>query len=144
MRKTLRRAPKPHLLANIIASFPTPIALPTRNPHFKRYSIADTKVRDGRAERGHHTSRLVAHAQRLAHHDIAVAAVVVVVQIRAAETGAADGDLQFVCLGVGERTRLDAEVFGAVQHADVYGVHGFVLVVSSLGVSRTHQSGEGL
>jgi hypothetical protein len=44
----------------------------------------------------------VAEAHGLAHDEVAIAAVVVVVEVRAAETGCADGDLDFGAGGRGD------------------------------------------
>lgn len=44
----------------------------------------------------------MAESQRLADEDIAVAVVGVVVQVAAAEAGAVDCDLDFVCRGGGQ------------------------------------------
>ena len=96
MRETLRTAPKPHALTNVVSTFFASLADLARQTNFQCYLISNTEVFDVRANTDHNTSRLVAKRERLLNKNVAIAIVSVVVKIRTAEAGGANADLK-VC-----------------------------------------------
>lgn len=87
VRETLCRTAKLHLFADVVPSLSTTAAGVTGNAHFDGDAVTDLEVTvltrrspDGLDDAG----RFVAECERLADQDVAVAVVVVVVQIRAA------------------------------------------------------------
>ena len=89
-------AAEPHLAADVVAALEAEGALAARLADLEGDLVADLEGRDARADGGHDARRLVAERQGLPHQDVAVAEVVEVVQVRAAETRGLDGDLDLV------------------------------------------------
>ena len=95
-------AAEPHLAADVVAALEAERALAARLADLEGDLVADLEACDARADGGHDARRLVAERQGLPHQDVAVAEVVEVVQVRAAETRSLDGDLDLVGGGRGQ------------------------------------------
>ena len=85
MRHHARRAPEPHVPADIVPPASTQLARSARQSHLQRYKVPGRESCHLRADGNYATRRLMAQGQRLPHDDIAIAVVVEVVQVRAAE-----------------------------------------------------------
>lgn len=88
MRARLRRAPKPHLGAEIISPTPTQLARLARLSHLERDPLTHlppTILPCGLTHGYHNPARLVSECQWLLHENVAVAVVRVVVQVATAE-----------------------------------------------------------
>lgn len=95
VRKRLCRAAEAHAFADVVASLTAALALSAGYADLEGDLVADAEARGCGADGHDHTGGLVAEREGLADDDIAVAVVVVVVQVGAAETCRADGDLEF-------------------------------------------------
>ena len=96
MWKRLRRAPKPHLLANVISPLHASLALLAWQSHLQSHLIPDFEPRDTRPDCGNYAGRFMAKRHGLVHENVTIAVVVVVMEVRATETGGADIDLEFI------------------------------------------------
>lgn len=85
VRKRLGRAAKFHAFADVVSADLAVVASLARQANLERDAIAGLEVRDGGSHSDDCAAGFVAKRQRLADEDIAIAVVVVVVQIRAAE-----------------------------------------------------------
>lgn len=117
MRIRLRGAAEPHAGTDIIPPLPTPLAFFARLAHLQRDLISYLPlIRGHRGSDSHDDAGgFVAEGQGFADEDVAVAEVSVVVEVRAAEAGCVDCDLQVRGGGAGEGAWLYAEVFCAVE-----------------------------
>ena len=95
MRKDLRRAPEHQVLADIVAAAEAIRADLAGHADFKGDAVAYSQVRDRGADGGDDSGGLMAEHERSAYLEVAVAAMVVVVQVRAADAGCEDVDLGF-------------------------------------------------
>lgn len=103
-RARLRGTAKPHALADVVAALEAALALLAGQPHFQGHAVADAEVRGGDfgAYAHDYAGGLVAEGERFATYDVAVAEVLVVVQVGAAETGCCHCDLEFMGRGCRE------------------------------------------
>lgn len=97
VRESLCRAPELHALADVVSALLTPLALAARLTDLEGNLVSNFKVclRLG-AHRHNHARRLVTQRHWLFHDDVAIAVVVVVVQVRAAEAGCSHRDLELI------------------------------------------------
>jgi len=84
VRCRLRTAPEPLRRADV-APFETPRTAAARNPDLQRDAVAGPPALRAAADADHAPRWLVAEAERMLHCDVAVAAVVSVVQVRATD-----------------------------------------------------------
>jgi hypothetical protein len=96
MRIGLGRAPKPHVLADVVSAAFAVLAVLARQADLERDPVARLEVDDFLTNSDNGAAGLVAQRQRLAHKKVAIAKVVEVVHVRAAEAGGLDSDLNFV------------------------------------------------
>lgn len=79
--KRLGRAAKLHAFADVVSAALAVVARLTRQANLERDTIARLEVRDGGSHSDDCAAGFVAQRQRLADEDVAIAVVVVVVQI---------------------------------------------------------------
>lgn len=91
-RPALGRAAKLHAAADVVAPRAAELARAARQADLERDAVAGGERRDLGPDGLHDAGGLVAEGQRLEHEDVAVAEVVVVVQVGAAEAGGGDLD----------------------------------------------------
>lgn len=96
VRYCFRTAPELHLPTDVVALSIAVLATLARQSDFERHAVTSLQVRHRGADGGDETAGLVAKGQRLTDNDVAVAVVIVVVQVGAAETGGLNSDLDFV------------------------------------------------
>lgn len=96
VRERLGRASELHLTADVVSSRIAVLARFAGLSDFQSDSVARDEVFDGISNGDDCAARFVSQSQWLLNEDIAIAIVVVVVQIRAAETCGFDGDLDLV------------------------------------------------
>lgn len=96
MRKVLSRRPKFHLLADVIPALCAVLTALTRQADLESNLVPGCEGGDIRANGEDCAGRLMAETQGLADEDVAVAVVVVVVKIGAAEAGGLDGNLDLI------------------------------------------------
>lgn len=99
VRESLGRATESHATADVVAARRAVFAVLTRHTNLERNAISSSNVLDISANSNNGAARLVAKSERLANNDVAVAAMIVVVQVGAAKAGGLDGDLDFVGSG---------------------------------------------
>ena len=80
-----------------------------------RDALADGERRHARAQRMHDARHLMPEHHRLFEADDAETAVIVIMQIGAADAAGADADQHFARLGYGHWHRVDAQIFGGVK-----------------------------
>lgn len=102
MGKRLGRAAKLHTAADVVAAGRAVLAVLAGQADFERDAVASGEVLDISADGDDGAAGLVAEGEGLAHENVAVAVVVEVVQVGAAEAGGLDGDLDVVGRGGGE------------------------------------------
>lgn len=90
-----RAAAELHLWADVIASLLAKGALTAGKPNFERDAVAHGVSGYSGADGCDDAGGFVAEAHGLAHHEVAIAAMGVVMQVGAAEAGSADGNLDF-------------------------------------------------
>lgn len=95
MGNALRRTPKPQTLTYIIPSLFTQFTFLTRKSDFKSNSVSNFQVCDTWANSCHDAGGLVTKSEGFLDDDIAVAVVVEVMEVGAAETCGLDCDLDF-------------------------------------------------
>lgn len=92
----LGRAAKLHAAADVVAAAGAVFAALAGQADFEGHAVAGLQVLDGAADGDDGTAGLVAEGEGLADNDVAVAVVVEVVQVGAAEAGGLDGNLDFI------------------------------------------------
>lgn len=97
VREALRRAPESQRFADVVSSAFAKAAFHTRDSDFEGDPIAYFERRDIAPSGNYDASGLVAESQGLADNDVAVAVVVEIMQVGAAETCALHGNLDFRC-----------------------------------------------
>jgi hypothetical protein len=90
MRECLGRAPEPHLRAEVVLASLTKLARLARKSDFQGDSVARLESRDAGADGLDDSGRLMAEGHWLSDEDVAIAVVLVVVQVRAANAGGLD------------------------------------------------------
>jgi len=90
----LRAAPKPKLLAKIVAALGADRAAATRDSDLKRNSVAKLEARNLGPYRDDHPGRLVSQRQRMDSTEVAVGEFFVVGDIGAADACRFDGNLE--------------------------------------------------
>lgn len=103
--KRLGRAAKLHAAADVVAAAGAVLAVLAWQPDLESHAVARSQVLDGGADGGDGAGGLVTEGEGLADDDVAVAVVVEVVQVGAAEAGGLDGDLDLVGGGGGKVAR---------------------------------------
>jgi hypothetical protein len=84
---TLRTTPKPHLLAEVIPSFPAYAALTTWYAYLERHSVTNTEAIDLGSDRHDNTRRFMTKGQRRACTEISIGKFLIVAHIRATNPG---------------------------------------------------------
>lgn len=105
MREVPSRRAKAHLPADVVPTFPTLPTFLAGDSRFEGHSVSDMKASHGGTHRRDDSGRLVPEGERLLDQDVAVAEVIVVVQIRTTEPGRLDGHLDVLRGKARERTR---------------------------------------
>lgn len=98
----LCRGAEAHLWAEVVAVGEAERAFAAGQPDFEGDAVADSEVLYVGPNGCDDTGGLVAQAVGLAHYEVAIAAVAVVVQVGAAEAGRSNGDLHFSAIGGGD------------------------------------------
>lgn len=96
MGEGLGGAAELHVAADVVAAGAAQLAALAGLADLEGDAVADAQRRDGRAHGRDQAGRLVAQRERLPHHNVPVAEVVVVVQVRAAEPRRLDGHAHVV------------------------------------------------
>jgi hypothetical protein len=102
MRKRLGRAAELHAATDIVPSLVAVLAALAGKTDLEGDAVAGAQGGDAIADGEDGAAGLVAEGERLADEDVAVAEVVEVVQVGAAEAGGLYGYLDFVAAGGGE------------------------------------------
>jgi hypothetical protein len=106
MRVGLCRGAELHGAADVVAAGGAVLAALARKADLEGDAVTGGEVGHGRADSDDGAGGLVAEGQGLADDDVAVAEVVEVVKVGAAEAGSLDGDLDLIARGGGEVTLL--------------------------------------
>lgn len=102
MRKGLCRGAEIHGAADVVAALGAVLAVLAGEADLEGDAVSGAQVGDGIADGDDGAAGLMAEGQRFADDDVAVAVVVEVVQVGAAEAGGLDGDLDLVAGRGGE------------------------------------------
>ena len=99
-------AEEAHVAAELLAALAAVVALAARVRRAHRHLVADLDPGDAGADRGDGGRRLVARNQRLAHDEAAVAALVVIMDVRTADAAGAQPQQHLAGADVGRVDRL--------------------------------------
>lgn len=99
VRESLGRATESHATADVVSTRRAVFAVLTRHTDLERNAISSSDVLHISANSNNGAAGFVAEGEGLTNDDVAVAAMVVVVQVGAAEAGGLDGNLDLVGSG---------------------------------------------
>ncbi len=102
VRECLGRTAKLHAPADVVAADVAVLAALAGQADLEGHAVAGRQVLHGAANGDDGAAGLVAEGEGLADDDVAVAVVVKVVQVGAAETGGLNGDLDLIGSGTGQ------------------------------------------
>lgn len=102
VRKRLCRAAEAHAAADVVAAVVAVLACVARDADLESNAVTRGQVLDSRADRYYSAAGLVAQRQGLLDNDVAVAVVVEVVQVGAAEASRLNSDLHLGSIGGGQ------------------------------------------
>jgi len=94
MRVRFGAAPEPHALAKVIPPLEADSALAAWNADLERHAVAHFEARDLGPDGDNHAARLMPERERHAGTEIAIGKFLVVGDIRAADAGGLDSNLQ--------------------------------------------------
>lgn len=97
VRKALGAAAEAHLLAEVIPAPPADAAVAARHADLEGHAVAEAEAAHLRAYGDDHARGLMAEGQGLAGAEVAVGELLEVGDIRAADAGGAQGDLELAC-----------------------------------------------
>lgn len=124
MGEDLGRAAEAEGAADVVSPAAAVLAALARQADLEGDAVAGREARDGRADGDDGAARLVAQRQRLAHAHVAIAEVVEVVQVGAAEARRPHRDLHLVGAGRRQRALLEPKVARPVQHRRLHAPRG--------------------